>query len=121
MSNEINPIREGQNKRGSVPRNNGACVFDFHYDTAEFDRFDKRSDYDYTWIDNPVNSVPGLVVTRVEVYRYTWDKSLRKCHYSHLQKVLLLWAQSLEIVIAIWVGMLRIQWNGGNRSTWWKV
>ncbi|OPX32493.1 MAG: hypothetical protein B1H40_02495 [Candidatus Latescibacteria bacterium 4484_181] len=86
LLDDINLIWEGQDEGGNVPRGYGASGPDFHYDTAEFGRFDERFDYDYTWIYNPIDNVAGLIITTVQAYHYTGDKAFLQRHYRHLQK-----------------------------------
>ncbi|RKY78968.1 hypothetical protein DRQ00_04365 [candidate division KSB1 bacterium] len=85
LFNDIEIIWPGQNQQGNVPRGYGAGGPDFHYDVAEYGKFDDRFKYDYTWIYYPIDNVPALIITTIRAYQYTGDREFlsRMAGYLH--------------------------------------
>jgi len=86
LLDDIDLIWKGQDKRGNLPRGYGARGPNFRYDVAQFGRFDDRFDYDYTWIYNPIDNVPGLIIATIRAYQWRGDKAFLYRHYESLRK-----------------------------------
>jgi len=86
LLNDVEVIWPGQNLQGNVPRGYGPVGPDFHYDVAEYGKFDGRFKYDYAWIYHPIDNVPALIIATIRAYQYTGDRGFLERMAEYLRR-----------------------------------